>query len=255
MLRFALVLLASLIASPFTGPAQAERINVFAAASLRNLLEEVAKGFTEKTGHEVVFTPASSGTLARQISQGAPADVFLSANTDWMDWIVDDGAVARADVMDIASNTLVLVSADKGEDVAIADGTDMLNLIGDGRIAVGLIDSVPAGLYAADALKTLGALEALRPRLAQADNVRAALVLVARGEAEWGIVYNSDAAAEPRVTVRGRIDPALHKPILYLAAPVKESSKQQTAHAFVAYLAASSAIFAAYGFTPIPPAN
>ena len=247
MLRFVLVLLASLIAMP----AQAERSNVFAAASLRNLLEEVAKGFTTETGHEVIFTPASSGTLARQIAQGAPADVYLSANVDWMDWIVDQGGVDRAEVLDIASNTLVLVSAAGGSEVTIGAGTDMPALIGDERIAVGLIDSVPAGLYAADALQTLGALEALRPQLAQADNVRAALVLVARGEAQWGIVYNSDAKAEPRVTVRGRIDPELHKPILYLAAPVKESTKQDIASAFVAYLAASSAIFADYGFTPI----
>ena len=251
MLRFALILLASLIALP----AQAERINVFAAASLRNLLEEVAKGFTAETGHEVIFTPASSGTLARQIAQGAPADVYLSANVDWMDWIVGDGAVERVDVVEIASNTLVLVSADKGDEVAIAKGTDMPALIEDGRIAVGLIDSVPAGLYAANALQTLGALDALRPQLAQADNVRAALVLVARGEAEWGIVYNSDAAAEPRVTVRGRIDPELHKPVLYLAAPVKESRKQAIARAFVSHLRASSGVFAAYGFTPVVPAN
>ncbi|MEN0041729.1 MAG: molybdate ABC transporter substrate-binding protein [Pseudomonadota bacterium] len=248
-LRFTLVLLASLIAMP----AQAERINVFAAASLRNLLEEVAKGFTAETGHQVILTPASSGTLARQIAQGAPADVFLSANIDWMDWIVGQGSVERAEVKNIASNTLVLVSADAGEDTAIAAGTDIPALIGDERIAVGLIDSVPAGLYAADALKTLGVLDALRPQLAQADNVRAALVLVARGEAKWGIVYNSDAKAEPRVTIRGRIDPALHQPVLYLAAPVKESDKQDIARAFVDYLAASTTIFSDYGFTPIQP--
>ena len=231
-LVFALLLL------PF--PALAETVTVFAAASLGPAMEEVAAGFEEETGHEVRLVLAGSSVLARQIATGAPADLFISASVDWADTVE---AVAR---MNLARNTLVLIAAEGAPAVA---ASDLPGLLGEARLAVALTDSVPAGQYARAALESLGLWEALAPRLAEADNVRAALSFVALGVAPYGIVYGSDARSEPRVRVLETFPEASHPPIVY---PAMLLSEAPAARALFDHLQGDGALaaLATHGFLP-----
>src|SRR5262245_15916183 len=182
-----------------------EQITVFAAASLKNVLDDANGAFTRATGIKVVASYEASSALARQIEQGAPADVFISADLRWMDYVAERKLINPDTRVNLLGNKLVLIApADsKLGNVAIGQGFDIAKLAGDGRIAVADVKAVPAGLYAKAALEKLGAWTAAEPKLAQAENVRATLAFVARGETPVGIVYETDAKVEPKVKTIG----------------------------------------------------
>jgi molybdate transport system substrate-binding protein len=228
-------------------------ITVFAAASLKESMDEAAAKFGEETGQQVVVSYAASSALARQIEQGAPADVFVSADLDWMDYLQQRKLIDASTRRSLLGNMLVLVApaASTARAFALRKGSDLRPLLGaDGRIAVALTDSVPAGKYARASFESLGMWNALQPRLAQAENVRAALLLVARGEAPLGVVYGSDARAEPAVRMIAIFPPGSHPPIVYPVARVLASG-QPRAEAFIEWLHSpeAGAIFRAHGFT------
>lgn len=242
-------LLAALAVLPVT--ARAEQITVFAAASMANALAEIEQGFEAATGHDLTVSLAGSSALARQIQQGAPADIFISASTDWMDAIEADGLVEPGTRFDLLGNTLVLVAhGTEAAPVEIGAGFDLAGLVGEGRLAMALVDAVPAGVYGKAALESLGIWEAVAPRVAQSDNVRAALALVAAGEAPYGIVYATDAAAEDNVTIVGTFPADSHPPIVYPAADLATRDTEAEA-AFLAYLRGpeARAAFERQGFT------
>ena len=228
-------------------------LTVFAAASLKESMDEAASAYQAATGQEVRVSYAASSALARQIEQGAPADVFISADLDWMDYLQQRGLIDAGTRRNLLGNTLVLVApaTSTARAMALRKGGDLRPLLGtDGRLAVALVDSVPAGKYAKASFESLGMWDALQPRLAQAENVRAALLLVARGEAPLGVVYGSDAKAEPAVRVLAVFPPASHPPIVYPVARIAKSRQPQAA-AFVEWLHApdATAIFRKHGFT------
>ncbi len=234
------------------GPAiaAAEGVTVFAAASLATALGEIETGFEAATGQDVTVSLAGSSALARQIQQGAPADIFISASPEWMDTVEADGLIAEGSRFDLLGNTLVLVAfGAEAEPVEIGPGLDLSALLGEGRLAMALVDSVPAGVYGKAALESLGLWASVAPRVAQADNVRAALAFVASGEAPLGIVYATDAAAEDDVTVVGTFPPETHPPIIYPAAALA-ASDTLLSEAFLAYLRGpeARAVFEAEGF-------
>ncbi|SIT75761.1 molybdate ABC transporter substrate-binding protein [Pontibaca methylaminivorans] len=203
-------------------PAAAEEVVVFAAASLKTALDEIVTDFEAKTGDRVLVSYAGSNALARQILGGAPADIFISASQEWMDEVEKGGEVAGDSRVDLLGNTLVLVAHD--DDVApltLDADTDLAGLIGDEKLAMALVDSVPAGQYGRQALTSLGLWDEVEGSVAQADNVRATLALVAMGEAPFGIVYATDAAAEPAVHVIGTFPADSHDPVSYPAALLK----------------------------------
>ncbi|MEY8838376.1 molybdate ABC transporter substrate-binding protein [Cribrihabitans sp. XS_ASV171] len=198
---------------------QAEVITIFAAASMTNVLEDIETTFEAATGHDLVISFAGSSALARQIQQGAPADIFISANPGWMDVLEDEGLLEDGTRLDLVTNTIVLVAS--GSDAApveIGSGMDLAGRLGDGRLAMAMVDSVPAGIYGKAALVSLGQWDAVADKVAQADNVRAALAFVATGEAPFGIVYATDAFVADNVTVVGTFPADTHPPILYPAA-------------------------------------
>ncbi len=194
----------------------AESIIVFAAISLKQPLDEAAKSFTRKNGIEVRLNYASSAVLARQIEQGAPADIFASADLEWMDYVAAKGLIASETRVNLLGNQLVLVApATAPHDSVPLDAQSLARILGAGRLATGDVNSVPAGKYAKSALENLGLWDGVRDRLAGAENVRAALNFVARGEAPLGIVYATDASAEPKVKIVARFPAGSHPPIIY----------------------------------------
>ncbi|WP_372580607.1 molybdate ABC transporter substrate-binding protein [Ruegeria hyattellae] len=203
-----------MLAALWAGPVRAaEPVLVFAAVSLKSALDEVAAQYEAETGNNVALSYAGSSALARQIEAGAPADVFLSANPDWVDRLVDQGLVRRRDVVPLLSNRLALVAPAQDGSAA---GIDALpDALAGGRLAMALVDAVPAGIYGKQALDTLGLWPAVREHVAQTDNVSAALRLVALGEAPLGVVYATDAQAEPRVRLVSLFPEESHDPILY----------------------------------------
>ena len=230
--------------------AQAEEVVVFAAASMKTALDEVAAKFQAETGHTVVISYAGSNALAKQIIEGAPADIFVSAAENWMDEVEKAGLVVEGTREELLGNTLVLVA--HGKDAAstpITADLDLPKLLGDGKLAMAQVDSVPAGQYGKAALEHLGLWSAVEPSVAQADNVRATLALVAQGEAPYGIVYATDAAAEDNVTVVGTFPADSHKPITYPAA-LLTGAADAADRAFYEALSGDEAdkIFAAEGF-------
>ncbi|HEY8567146.1 MAG TPA: molybdate ABC transporter substrate-binding protein [Beijerinckiaceae bacterium] len=248
-LTFAAALL--LFAPALAQQAPREPVTVFAAASLKDAVEEIGRGFTAATGTPVRFSFAASSALARQIEQGAPADLFASADVEWMDYLAQRGHVRAETRADLLSNRLVLVAPASSTMQAVTlDAAGLGTALGpDGRIATGEVTAVPAGRYARAALDTLGLWQAFQPRLAQAENVRAALAFVARGEAPLGIVYETDAIAEPRVKVVARFPAESHVPITYPFAITKDG--KPGAAAFLDYVKAPAAraVFERSGFT------
>ncbi len=253
----ALVLsVAGSVAAP--GRAGAAEITVFAAASLKTALDAFAAEWRAGTGDGIAISYGSSAALARQIQQGAPADLFLSAATDWMDVLSRDGLIRAETRHDLFGNSLVLIA--HGRDaapVSITPGLDLPGLLGEGKLAMGMVGSVPAGVYGKQALQSLGLWAAIEGSVAQAENVRAALALVATGEAPLGIVYGSDAVADDgaddAVSVIGTFPSDSHAPIVYPAAMLSSS----TSTAALAFLKALSgekarAIFVAQGFRVLP---
>ncbi|MGO4550798.1 molybdate ABC transporter substrate-binding protein [Lysobacter sp. 2RAF19] len=229
----------------------AEPLTVFAAASLKESLDEAAHAYEQKTKQPVRVSYAASSALARQIEQGAPADVFVSADAEWMDYLARAKAIDPATRRNLLGNTLVLVAPTdaKTAPIALQPGVDLAKALGDGRLAVALVDSVPAGKYAKQSLIALGAWEGVKARTAEAENVRAALLLVSRGETPLGIVYASDALAEPKVKVVGTFPDTSHAPIVYPIARIA-ASRHPDARAFVQWLQTKDAraIFLRHGF-------
>lgn len=220
LLRIAAVL--AVVAA--SGVARAEPVTVFAAASVTNALEEIGALYKEKGG-EARFSFASSSTLARQIEAGAPAQIFVSANDEWMNYLAERDLIEPATRVSLISNRLVLIAPAESDitSIDISAPTDFASPLGaDGRLAVGDPEHVPAGIYAKQALEALGAWTSLEPRLARADNVRAALALVETGEAPLGIVYSTDAAASAGVKIVGTFPPSSHDAITYPFAIVKD---------------------------------
>jgi molybdate transport system substrate-binding protein len=247
----ALSLLMVVAAAP--RPAMAvDRLTVFAAASLRNALEEADAAFAKATGVKVVASYAATSALAKQIEQGAPADVFFSADLKWMAYAIAHRLVKPETRVNLLGNVLVLIAPKSAKlgPVAIGKGFDLAKLAGSGRIAVADVKAVPAGLYAKAALTALGAFAAAEPKLAQAENVRAALAYVARGETPLGIVYATDAQVEPGVKIVGVFPEGSHPPITYPVAATTASKSAQVAR-YLRFLQtpAAKAIFEKYGFS------
>jgi molybdate transport system substrate-binding protein len=218
-------LVALLVAgAAFAAPAAADTITVFAAASLRGALDEAARPWEASTGHKLRIAYAASSALARQIEAGAPAQVFVSADTEWMQYLAGRGLL-QAPARDLLGNELVLVApARRVPALKVAKGFAIAQALGDGRLAMADPRSVPAGRYAKAALESLGAWPSVAARIAPADNVRSALNLVARGEAPLGIVYRTDAMAEPAVAIVDAFPPSSHPPVVYPVAALKGAS-------------------------------
>ena len=243
-----LALLAPLAPSP---AAAADGPTVFAAASMKTALDAIAAKFAAKTGKTPVISYASSGVLAKQIVSGAPADLFISADDKWMNFLAEKGAIKPATRETLLGNALVLVEPSTADaKLKIAKGFDLAGALGDGKLAVCTVSSCPAGIYGKEALEKLDVYKAVEPKLAQAENVRAALLLVARGEAKFGIVYATDAKAEPKVKVVDTFPEDSHAPIVYPVA-VTTDSKNPDAGALEAFFHApeSVAILKQQGFT------
>jgi molybdate transport system substrate-binding protein len=229
--------------------ARADNLTVFAAASLKNAMDDVAAKWKDSGAGTVGASYASSSTLAKQIEQGAPADIFISADTQWMDYVNKKSLVETPH--GLLGNRLVLIAArDNPLTLEIKPGMKLAELLGGGRLAVGDPSNVPAGIYAKEALINLKLWDSVQSKLAPAADVRAALTLVSRGEAPLGIVYETDAKVDPKVRIVAVFPEDSHKPIVYPVAVVK-SSKNADAAKFVAFLdgAAAKAIFVKYGFS------
>lgn len=241
--------IASALALTFASPIRAEEVVVFAASSLKTALDQVAAEWETATGHTVTISYAGSNTLAKQIIEGAPADIFISAAANWMDAVETEGLIVPATRGDLLGNSLVLVAHGQSEPVTIDGALDLPALLAGGKLAMGMVESVPAGQYGKAALESLGLWDGVQADVAQSENVRAALALVATGEAPLGIVYASDAIAEPGVTVIGTFPPESHKPITYPAA-LTTTAADAADLAFLRALSvdAADAKFAAQGF-------
>jgi len=249
-LAAALTALAMGGASLLSAAAQ-ENVTVFAAASLKNALDGVNAAWKEQAGKEATISYAASSALAKQIEEGAPADVFFSADLDWMAYLSDKNLTKKDTETRLLGNRIVLVApADSSAATEIASGFDLAGLLGDGKLAMANVESVPAGKYGKEALEKLGVWDKVSGQVAQAENVRAALALVATGEAPLGIVYATDAKAEPKVKVIGTFPEDSHDPIVYPVAATAEGKAADT-DAFLKFVqsAKAKALFEAQGFT------
>ena len=249
--RYFRIIAIAFLSAVFYAPAHAENVNVFAAASLKTALDEVAKAWKTQSGKDIVATYGSTGTLAKQIAEAAPADIFISADLAWMDDVAKKNLIKPDSRKNLVGNTLVLVAA-TGADLKIdlAKGSNLAAALGDGKLAVGDVKSVPAGKYAKAALENLGLWTSVESNLVMQENVRSALALVARGEAKLGIVYGSDSVAEPKVQVIANFPEASHAPIVYPAAIIASSTNPDSS-TFLDFLFSGEAqlIFKANGFT------
>lgn len=239
-------LLPSVAAMLLALPAGAGPLVIFAAASLQGPLDEAVAGWEAETGGEAVVSYAGTSALARQIDAGAPADLFISASADWMDWLENVGGIDPESRVDLLGNALVVVG--HGDPI---DPLDTLpTRLGEGRIALALTNSVPAGIYARTALEALGLWGPLAARVVETDNVRAALNLADLGEAEMAIVYRSDATAAPDLAILATFPEDTHPPIVYPAAVTAESATPEAAASLLQWLQgeAAAAIFLTAGF-------
>jgi molybdate transport system substrate-binding protein len=251
----ALAALLVLCALPFGAQAQQKAqqgsILVFAAASMKNALDDVDAAFTKQTGIAVVASYDASSALMKQIEQGAPADAFISADLKWMGYGLEKKLIDDQTRVNLLGNKLVLIAGKESKlgDVTIGPGLDLAGLAGEGRIATGDVRAVPVGIYAKAALEKLGLWSAVEPKLAMVGNVRAALVLVARGEVPLGIVYATDAKVEPAVKVIGAFPDDSHEPIVYPVAATPTAKPETTLYLSFLRTAAARAIFEHYGFS------
>jgi molybdate transport system substrate-binding protein len=246
-------LVAMLLSPAFAQERRSTDLLVFAASSLTNVLEELSTEFARKSGVRVRLSFAASSVLARQIEAGTQADVFVSADQDWMNYLADRRLLDDATRRDLAGNRLVLIApADSELSLDIEPGFALAAALGGGRLATGDPDTVPVGKYARAALTKLGVWSEVQARIARADNVRSALMYVARGEAPLGIVYATDAAAEPRVRVVGRFPADSHDPITYPAAATRGAGS--SANAYLEFLGGpdAAATWRRFGFGEIP---
>jgi molybdate transport system substrate-binding protein len=223
---------------------------VFAAASLKDALDAADVGFAKESGKQPVPSYAASSALAKQIEQGAPADIFISADEDWMNYLAERKLIKPDTRFDLLGNTLVLIAPkDSKIETKIAEGFPLATLLGEGHLAMANTESVPAGKYGKAALLKLGVWDSVKDKVAQADNVRAALKLVSTGEAPLGIVYSTDAKSDPNVKLVDIFPEGTHPPIIYPIAIVA-SSTNADAPALLAYLKSSAAqsLFKDQGF-------
>ena len=231
--------------------AQDKSLTVFAAASMKNALDDIDTAFTAKTGVKVAASYAASSTLARQIEQAAPADIFVSADTDWMDYLIGKKAINEPTRINLLGNSIVLIAPkdSKIDNVAIGAGFDLAKLAGDGKIATADVKAVPVGKYAKASLEKLGAWTAAEPKFAMTENVRAALTLVARGEAVLGIVYSTDAKVEPGVKIVGTFPADSHPAIIYPVAATSTAKPEAASYLDFLRSSAAKATLEKYGFT------
>lgn len=252
MMKFVSLALAAVFLSLVDLPARAETVTVFAAASLKNALDEAAATFEKKTGNAVTISYAASMPLAKQIEAGAPVDIFISADTASADYLSSRGLLKEGARKNLLGNSLVVVAPKTAglEKLALDKGSVSKALGASGRMAIGDPASVPAGKYAKEAFTSLGMWETLEPRLALTENVRAALTFVARDEAPLGVVYQTDASSDPKVVVVATFPPSSHAPIVYPIA-LTASSTSKAAAAFSAYLESPAAapFFKKQGFS------
>lgn len=236
----------SLILCAVTAVTSAAELTIFAAASTTDVMKELAAGFKEADSSEIRFNFSSSGALARQIDAGAPADVFISANSRWMDWLADRNRIDKASRFDMASNKLVMI-APKDSGLSF-DGQIP------GRMAVGDFRSVPSGMYAREALAHMGWLETLQPSLVPATNARTVLMYVERGEVEAGIVYVTDARASAKIEIVGTFPFESHSSIIY---PAASCSKNEESRRFIEFLKTDDAklLLKTFGFSEPPNSN
>jgi molybdate transport system substrate-binding protein len=250
--RRALLVLAGLLGLATAAPAasQGGDVVVFAAASLKTALDDINSHFPHETG-KVLISYAASPALARQIEQGAPTDLFISADSDWMDYLQQRNFIKTETRTNLLGNRIVLIAPrDSTASATIAPGFNLAGLLGTGRLAMADVNAVPAGKYGKAALEALGVWPSMQNRIAQSENVRAALLFVSRGEAPLGIVYRTDAAADPNVKILDTFPESTHPAIIY---PVALTARARHAQAtrFLDYLLspAAQAVFKKQGFT------
>jgi molybdate transport system substrate-binding protein len=243
---------AALALGTLSQPAAAqETLTVFAAASLKNALDDVNAAFTKANGVKVTASYAATSALAKQLESGAPADAFISADLKWMDYVAGKKLIKTDTRFNLLGNKLVLIAGkdSKLSKVEIGQGFDIVKLAGDGRIAVADVKAVPAGLYAKAALEKLGAWVKAEPKLAQAENVRATLAFVARGETPIGIVYETDAKAEPNVKIMGYFPDGSYPPVTYPAAATVNAKPDAQKYLQFLHGGEAKAVFEKYGFS------
>jgi len=249
---FAIAISAGLCAAiALPAAAQEKTLTVFAAASMKNALDDINAAFLKATGTKVTASYAASSALAKQLEQGAPADVFASADLEWMEYSSQKKTIKDDSRVNLLGNKLVLIApkASKIDKVEIGPGFDLAKLIGDGRLATGEVNSVPVGKYAKGALEELGIWPSVEKKFAMADNVRAAMALVSRGEAVLGIVYETDAKVDQNVKIVGAFPADSHPAIVYPVAATVNAKPE--AGAYLNFLRGNTAktVFEQYGFT------
>lgn len=234
-------------------PSRAQGLSMFAASSMADVLGEALRRHEAVSGAKVTASYAASSVLARQIERGAPADIFVSADLVWMDYLSKAAAIEENTRVVLAGNRIVLISPRASTvELKIESGFGLAAALGGGRLAIGDPSHVPAGRYARDALTALGVWDAVKSRIAATDNVRSALNLVVRGEAPLGIVYRTDAIATPAVRIVGTFPAGTHAPIEYPAAVLRNTKHPEAARALIRFLRSdeAQAIFAKHGFAP-----
>jgi molybdate transport system substrate-binding protein len=244
------VVVVAVFAAAVVSPAEAADVTVFAAASLKEAMDAQAAQFDATTGNKVIVVYGASNTLAKQVEAGAPADLFISADLAWMDYVDERHLVAPGTRVTLLRNTLVLVApASSAAALRIAPGFALAAALGGGKLAMANPGSVPAGKYGKAALESLGVWASVEPSVARAENVRAALALVSRGEAPFGIVYSTDAAADNGVRVVDTFPASTHPPIVYPAAMLA-TSKSSAARLLLDYLrsAPAATVWEKFGF-------
>jgi molybdate transport system substrate-binding protein len=249
-----ITLFACILTAPQIASAQ-DTLTVFAAASMRNALDDFNTDFTKTTGVKVTTSYAASSALAKQLEAGAPADIFISADLAWMDYAIAHRDIDPTTRVNLLGNRLALIAPkdSKLDHVTIDHGFDIAKLAGDGRIAVADVKSVPAGKYAKAALEKLGVWAQAEPKLAQAENVRAALAYVSRGETNIGIVYATDAKADPGVKVVGVFPENSHPPVIYPVAATTAAKPSALRYLRMLRTPQAKATFEKYGFTVLLP--
>ena len=242
-----LLTVALMVSLAFPGAGSADTLRIFAAASLKTALDQFVEQFETETGQEVRIAYGGSSSLARQISLGAPADIFISANANWMDYLQEKGLLVEGTRRDLFSNHLVIASHEREGKLASLDA--LASRLGGRRLAMAQTDAVPAGIYGKAALQAAGVWEDVKSQVVQTDNVRSALALISTGAAPFGVVYGSDVQIEPRVSVAFLIPSDLHPLIVY---PIAALQSSPLADSFLTSIAAPSAqeLFQSFGFPP-----
>jgi molybdate transport system substrate-binding protein len=252
--RSAVALAAALCCFVAVPSAHAQTVTVFAAASLKDALDEIDSARVKRGGSKAVIAYAASSALAKQVESGAPADVFISADLDWMNYLEKRKLIRPASKTNVLRNELVLIAPARSNVLLTVEPNFPLAAhLGKGRLAMGDPDHVPAGKYAKAALEALGVWPSVANSIARAENVRAALVFVSRGEAPLGIVYRTDAAADKKVRIVSAFPASSHPPIIYPAAVLTTTRNVTAAEQYLALLksAQALAVFRKHGFVPV----